>query len=74
VNPQRLLEGFGWSEFAWRRGELSSQFQGRTLLIGVDDMDVFKGIELKLQVRGLGWGGPGFQGAAAMQAGNNGSF
>ena len=25
------------------------QFQGQTVLIGVDDMDVFKGIELKLQ-------------------------
>ena len=53
VNPGRLLEGFGWPEFRWRRGELRSQFEGRTLLVGVDDMDVFKGIELKLQVR---WG------------------
>ena len=25
------------------------QFEGQTVLIGVDDMDVFKGIELKLQ-------------------------
>lgn len=24
------------------------QFQGQTVLIGVDDMDLFKGIELKL--------------------------
>jgi hypothetical protein len=22
VNPQRLLEGFSWPEFKWRRGEL----------------------------------------------------
>lgn len=22
VNPQRLLEGFNWPEFKWRRGEL----------------------------------------------------
>ncbi len=25
------------------------QYDGRTVLIGVDDMDMFKGIELKLQ-------------------------
>ena len=60
VNPGRRLEGFGWPEFRWRRGELRSQFEGRTLLVGVDDMDVFKGIELKLQVRrgrgGVAWG------------------
>ncbi len=56
VNPRRLLEGFGWSEFQWRRGELTSQFEGRSILIAVDDMDVFKGIELKLQVRGEVWG------------------
>lgn len=48
VNPNRLLSGFDWSEFQWRRGELISQFQGKTVLVGVDDMDVFKGIELKL--------------------------
>ena len=51
VNPQRYLSGFQWDEFKWRRGELVAQFQGQTVLIGVDDMDVFKGIELKLQVR-----------------------
>jgi trehalose-6-phosphate synthase len=51
VNPRRLLEGFGWPEFQWRLGELRSQFEGRKLLVAVDDMDVFKGIELKLQVR-----------------------
>lgn len=26
-----------------------TQFKGKTVLIGVDDMDVFKGIELRLQ-------------------------
>ena len=26
-----------------------AQFKGQTVLIGVDDMDLFKGIELKLQ-------------------------
>lgn len=49
VNPRRLLSGFDWPEFKWRRGELTSQYSGKTVLIGVDDMDMFKGIELKLQ-------------------------
>ncbi|GAX81965.1 hypothetical protein CEUSTIGMA_g9393.t1 [Chlamydomonas eustigma] len=49
VNPQRYVDGFEWDEFKWRRGELAAQFEGKTVLIGVDDMDVFKGIELKLQ-------------------------
>ena len=31
------------------RAARGAQFQGQTVLIGVDDMDVFKGIELKLQ-------------------------
>lgn len=49
VNPTRYLNGFAWDEFKWRRGELLAQFSGQTVLIGVDDMDSFKGIELKLQ-------------------------
>eukprot|EP00887_Chlorella_sp_A99_P001749 scaffold19.g1749.t1 len=49
VKPERLLSGFGWSDTIWRRGELEAQFKGKTVLLGVDDMDVFKGIELKLQ-------------------------
>ncbi|XP_058104020.1 alpha,alpha-trehalose-phosphate synthase [UDP-forming] 5-like isoform X1 [Magnolia sinica] len=31
-----------------RVAELRDQFQGRTVLLGVDDMDIFKGISLKL--------------------------
>jgi trehalose 6-phosphate synthase/phosphatase len=50
VNPSRYLSGFSWDDFKWRRGELLAQFAGLTVLVGVDDMDVFKGIELKLQV------------------------
>lgn len=50
VDPQRYLDGFTWDEFKWRRGELEAQFKGMTVLAGVDDMDSFKGIELKLQV------------------------
>ncbi|KAL4451713.1 hypothetical protein ABPG75_007375 [Micractinium tetrahymenae] len=49
VNPERLLSGFGWSDTIWRQGELAAQFKGKTVLLGVDDMDIFKGIELKLQ-------------------------
>lgn len=49
VKPERLLGAFAWADTRWRRGELRAQFAGRTVLMGLDDMDVFKGIELKLQ-------------------------
>ncbi|KAF9621580.1 hypothetical protein IFM89_023154 [Coptis chinensis] len=32
----------------WRVEELKQQFEGETVLLGVDDMDIFKGINLKL--------------------------
>ncbi|XP_077251103.1 putative alpha,alpha-trehalose-phosphate synthase [UDP-forming] 7 [Tasmannia lanceolata] len=32
----------------WRVAELRQQFEGKTVLLGVDDMDIFKGIDLKL--------------------------
>ncbi|VAH79693.1 unnamed protein product [Triticum turgidum subsp. durum] len=32
----------------WRVSELQQQFEGKTVLLGVDDMDIFKGINLKL--------------------------
>ncbi|WOL11129.1 putative alpha,alpha-trehalose-phosphate synthase [Canna indica] len=32
----------------WRVNELRQQFDGKTVLLGVDDMDIFKGINLKL--------------------------
>ncbi|XP_043702155.1 probable alpha,alpha-trehalose-phosphate synthase [UDP-forming] 7 [Telopea speciosissima] len=32
----------------WRVAELKRQFEGKTVLLGVDDMDIFKGINLKL--------------------------
>ncbi|XP_047315295.1 probable alpha,alpha-trehalose-phosphate synthase [UDP-forming] 7 [Impatiens glandulifera] len=32
----------------WRVGELKRQFEGKTVLLGVDDMDIFKGVNLKL--------------------------
>lgn len=49
INCNRLLSGLQWKDTIWRRGELQAQFKGQTVLIGVDDMDLFKGIELKLQ-------------------------
>ncbi|RAL50326.1 hypothetical protein DM860_008000 [Cuscuta australis] len=32
----------------WRVDELKQQFEGKTVILGVDDMDIFKGIDLKL--------------------------
>ncbi|KAG6547241.1 hypothetical protein Mapa_011177 [Marchantia paleacea] len=32
----------------WRIGELRAEYAGKTVLLGVDDMDIFKGIGLKL--------------------------
>ncbi|KAK6932726.1 Glycosyl transferase, family 20 [Dillenia turbinata] len=32
----------------WRVEELKQQFKGKTVLLGVDDMDIFKGVNLKL--------------------------
>lgn len=32
----------------WRLEELKQQFAGKTVLLGVDDMDIFKGVNLKL--------------------------
>lgn len=32
----------------WRVVELKQQFEGKTVLLGVDDMDIFKGVNLKL--------------------------
>ncbi|KAF8409101.1 hypothetical protein HHK36_005174 [Tetracentron sinense] len=32
----------------WRVEELKQQFEGKTVLLGTDDMDIFKGINLKL--------------------------
>lgn len=48
VKPQRYLEGFSWPDTQWRIGELSEQLRGKTVLLGFDDLDPFKGIEMKL--------------------------
>ena len=49
VKPARYLEALGWDSFSGHRAEFLSKYAGKTLLCGVDDMDPFKGIELKLQ-------------------------
>lgn len=48
VKPDRFLDGVSWPDTAWRAGELASQLEGQTVLLGVDDLDAFKGIELKM--------------------------
>lgn len=48
VKPSRFLSAFSWKDTEWRRGELAAQFKGKTVLLGMDDLDVFKGIELRL--------------------------
>jgi trehalose 6-phosphate synthase/phosphatase len=52
VNPARYLDGFSWDEFKWRRGELVAQFAGLTVLVGCDDLDVFKVIACLLESDG----------------------
>ncbi|CAM8890702.1 unnamed protein product [Rhodiola kirilowii] len=32
----------------WRVGELRQQFEGKTVFLGVDDMDIFKGVNFKI--------------------------
>lgn len=49
VKPERILSGFTWPDTQWRKGEFDSQWQGKTVILGVDDLDVFKGIEFRLQ-------------------------
>jgi len=48
VNPDRWLSACSWADTQWRIGELRAEYKDKMVLIGVDDMDVFKGIELKL--------------------------
>lgn len=38
----------GLADKEWRVEELRQQFEGKTVILGVDDMDIFKGIDLKL--------------------------
>jgi trehalose 6-phosphate synthase/phosphatase len=49
VHVARLREVMALPESKWRKGELEAQFAGKTLIVAVDDMDPFKGIDLKCQ-------------------------
>ncbi|ONM38147.1 trehalose-6-phosphate synthase6 [Zea mays] len=48
VHMGQLESGLRLPDREWRLSELQQQFQGKTVLLGVDDMDIFKGINLKL--------------------------
>lgn len=48
VKPERFLSAVSWPDTTWRRGELAPALEGQTVLLGVDDLDSFKGVELKM--------------------------
>ncbi|CAM6098164.1 unnamed protein product [Calypogeia fissa] len=48
VHMGQLTARLKSKETGWRAGELKAEYGGRTVLLGVDDMDIFKGIGLKL--------------------------
>jgi trehalose 6-phosphate synthase/phosphatase len=45
----RLRQHMASADSVWRKGELEAQFKGKLLILGVDDMDPNKGIDLKCQ-------------------------
>jgi trehalose 6-phosphate synthase/phosphatase len=49
VNTDRLQEVVMWPEAVKHRAKFKKAFRGRKVFLGVDDMDIFKGIELKLK-------------------------
>ncbi|KAM0938360.1 putative alpha,alpha-trehalose-phosphate synthase (UDP-forming), Trehalose-phosphatase [Dioscorea sansibarensis] len=48
VHMGQLESALGFADREWRVAELKRQFEGKTVLLGVDDTDIFKGINLKL--------------------------
>ncbi|RWR97430.1 putative alpha,alpha-trehalose-phosphate synthase UDP-forming 7 [Cinnamomum micranthum f. kanehirae] len=48
VHMGQLESELSLEDKEWRVGELKRKFEGKTVLLGVDDMDIFKGINLKL--------------------------
>eukprot|EP00850_Spirogloea_muscicola_P006686 SM000032S12070 [mRNA] locus=s32:310974:316101:- [translate_table: standard] len=48
IDMGQMSIGLQLADTEWRFGELKAQFEGKTVLLGVDDMDIFKGIGLKL--------------------------
>ncbi|RLN23601.1 putative alpha,alpha-trehalose-phosphate synthase [Panicum miliaceum] len=48
IHMGQLQSGLRLPDREWRLSKLQQQFEGKTVLLGVDDMDIFKGINLKL--------------------------
>ncbi|CAK9223018.1 unnamed protein product [Sphagnum troendelagicum] len=48
IHMGQLRVGLHLPDTKWRISELQAQFEGKTVLLGMDDMDIFKGIGLKL--------------------------
>nr|ABO61744.1 trehalose-phosphate synthase 5 [Physcomitrium patens] len=48
IHMEQLNAGLRLADTEWRIAELRAEFKDRTVLLGVDDMDIFKGIGLKL--------------------------
>ncbi|XP_075496811.1 putative alpha,alpha-trehalose-phosphate synthase [UDP-forming] 7 [Primulina tabacum] len=48
IHMQQIETVLNKANKEWMVGELRQQFKGKTILLGVDDMDIFKGVNLKL--------------------------
>ncbi|CAI5492962.1 unnamed protein product [Closterium sp. Naga37s-1] len=48
IHMGRLNAALSLADTEWRVGELRAQFEGKKIVLGVDDMDLFKGIGLKM--------------------------
>ncbi|KAE8686698.1 Alpha,alpha-trehalose-phosphate synthase 5 [Hibiscus syriacus] len=48
VHMEQIESALRLADEESRIGELKRQFEGKTVLLGVDDMDVFKGVNLKI--------------------------
>ncbi|EOA39653.1 hypothetical protein CARUB_v10008292mg [Capsella rubella] len=48
INMGRIQSVMRYSEEEGKVTELRNRFEGKTVLLGIDDMDIFKGINLKL--------------------------
>ena len=48
ISVLRIQERISSSIVEWRRGELSAEFKGKRVFLGVDDLDPFKGVPHKL--------------------------
>ncbi|KAG6547158.1 hypothetical protein Mapa_011410 [Marchantia paleacea] len=48
IHMGQLEAGLNMPETQWRTAELKTQLEGKIVLLGVDDMDIFKGLSLKL--------------------------